>query len=237
MSKMEDTTKETKNLGIDFTVEPVPCSTMPLKYDDSLCIGCNRPGALNRLVIGLAVFFQIVIICEIRYLDPRYRPIVLIDGTIFGDLGINQRIQADPSVLGIQNIVPFFCYQIAVFVQGKLSGTGVFGIRLSCLVGKFNGEEAVSGKCQVVGIIGNSERSLGIIRVVLSDLHSGVLDTDLLGIAHACRLILNLDRQHIIKGLAGRAFLFISDGGRIGQIVGHDVHSVLFIYHTGVCGI
>ena len=42
MSKMEDTTKETKNLGIDFTVEPVPCSTMPLKYDDSLCIGCNR---------------------------------------------------------------------------------------------------------------------------------------------------------------------------------------------------
>ena len=42
MSKMEDTTKGTENLGIDFTVEPVPCSTMPLKYDDSLCIGCNR---------------------------------------------------------------------------------------------------------------------------------------------------------------------------------------------------
>ena len=28
MSKMEDTTKETKNLGIDFTVEPVLCSIM-----------------------------------------------------------------------------------------------------------------------------------------------------------------------------------------------------------------
>ena len=26
----------------DFTVEPVFCSTAPLKYDDSLCIGCNR---------------------------------------------------------------------------------------------------------------------------------------------------------------------------------------------------
>lgn len=26
----------------EYTVEPVPCSTAPLKYDDSLCIGCNR---------------------------------------------------------------------------------------------------------------------------------------------------------------------------------------------------
>lgn len=26
----------------EFTVEPVFCSTAPLKYDDSLCIGCNR---------------------------------------------------------------------------------------------------------------------------------------------------------------------------------------------------
>ena len=27
---------------VEFTVEPVPCSTTPLKYDESLCIGCNR---------------------------------------------------------------------------------------------------------------------------------------------------------------------------------------------------
>lgn len=26
----------------EFTVSPLPCSTMPLIYDDSLCIGCNR---------------------------------------------------------------------------------------------------------------------------------------------------------------------------------------------------
>ena len=26
----------------EFTVDPVFCSTAPLKYDDSLCIGCNR---------------------------------------------------------------------------------------------------------------------------------------------------------------------------------------------------
>ena len=27
---------------IEFHVEPVPCSTQPLKYDENLCIGCNR---------------------------------------------------------------------------------------------------------------------------------------------------------------------------------------------------
>ena len=26
----------------EFTVEPVPCSTSPLRYDEELCIGCNR---------------------------------------------------------------------------------------------------------------------------------------------------------------------------------------------------
>jgi len=50
-------------------------------------------------------------------------------------------------------------------------------------------------------------------------------------------LVLDLDRQHIIKGLAGGSFLFISDGRCIGQIVGHDIHSVLFVYHTGASGI
>lgn len=27
---------------VEFTVEPVPSSVNPLKYDDKLCIGCNR---------------------------------------------------------------------------------------------------------------------------------------------------------------------------------------------------
>lgn len=82
---------------------------------------------------------------------------------------------------------------------------------------------------QIIGIIRNAERSLRIIGIILSDLHSGIFDTDLLDISHAYRLVLDLDRQHIIKGLAGGSFLFISDGRCIGQIVGHDIHSVLFV--------
>ena len=71
--------------------------------------------------------------------------IVLINRTVIGDLGIQQCVQADPPVLGIQNIVTLFRYQISILIQCKLSCTGVFGVGLSCLIGKFNGKKAISG--------------------------------------------------------------------------------------------
>lgn len=37
----------------EFTVAPVPCSTMPLKYDETLCIGCNRCAAVCQCDILL----------------------------------------------------------------------------------------------------------------------------------------------------------------------------------------
>ena len=41
-AKVQEEAQEPGDAKADFEVEPVPCSTMPLKYDDSLCIGCNR---------------------------------------------------------------------------------------------------------------------------------------------------------------------------------------------------
>lgn len=38
---------------VEFSVEPAPCSTSPLKYDASLCIGCNRCAAVCQCDILL----------------------------------------------------------------------------------------------------------------------------------------------------------------------------------------
>ena len=126
---------------------------------------------------------------------------------------------------------------IAVLVQCELTGAGIFGICLSGLVRKFNGKKALSGQRQIIGIARDAERSLGIIGIILSDLNTRILHSQSLHISHAYGLVLDLNCQHIIKGLAGGAFLFIADGRCIGQIVGHNIHSVLLVYHTRVCGV
>lgn len=38
---------------VTFTVEPVPCSTIPLKYNEALCIGCGRCAAVCQCDILL----------------------------------------------------------------------------------------------------------------------------------------------------------------------------------------
>ena len=93
------------------------------------------------LIIGLSIFFQVIIIFKVRHLNSGNCLIVLINRTVIGDLGIQQCVQADPPVLGIQNIVTLFRYQISILIQCKLSCTGVFGVGLSCLIGKFNGKK------------------------------------------------------------------------------------------------
>ena len=41
-AKVQEEAQEPGDAKADFEVEPVPCSTNPLKYDESKCIGCNR---------------------------------------------------------------------------------------------------------------------------------------------------------------------------------------------------
>lgn len=38
---------------VKYKVEPVPCSTKPLQFDDALCIGCNRCAAVCQCDILL----------------------------------------------------------------------------------------------------------------------------------------------------------------------------------------
>lgn len=41
-AKVQEEEQEPGDAKASFEVEPIPCSTNPLKYDESKCIGCNR---------------------------------------------------------------------------------------------------------------------------------------------------------------------------------------------------
>ena len=118
---------------------------------------------------------QIIIILEVYHPDRRYRCPVLIDLAVgIGADLLVIGIQPDAAAVLIQNKISVLRHEIPLCIHGKITVPRVLHGRYICLVRVFHKEKARAVQREVKDIICHLDRSFGIIRVVLSHLHTQV---------------------------------------------------------------
>ena len=199
---------------------------------------------------------QPVIVLKVHHTDRRHQITILINIAVGvgSDLAVIG-IQLDASSVLVQHKISVLRHKIPLRIHGKITIPRIFHRSYIRLVRVLYQEKSRPRQGKIKLIVSYLHRPLGVIRIVFSDLHTHThpgSGRPFIRIIHQAfiinpaggkisrqiprlRHIFNLISQHRVKSLAGRSFFLISIGIGIRQVIGHNIHSVLFIDHPCVC--